>query len=59
MTNQPPRRKRRSRSWLPWLGSPSPIGNECLLLIALSAADLLLTHRLLAQGGGFYESNPS
>jgi hypothetical protein len=50
--------ERKGQSRFPKLGRPSPIGNECLLLIALSVADLILTHRLLAQGGGFYESNP-
>ena len=49
---------RRRPSGFRVLGESSPIGTECLLLIALSVADLLLTHRLLAQGGGFYESNP-
>lgn len=36
----------------------SPIGSEGFLLVVLSVADLLLTHRLLGHGGGFYESNP-
>ncbi|MFO0954786.1 MAG: DUF5658 family protein [Isosphaeraceae bacterium] len=36
----------------------SPISAEASLLIVLSMADLILTHRLLQIGGGYYESNP-
>ena len=56
MANRSARHRRRSGFRV--LSEASPIGTECLLLIALSVADLLLTHRLLGQGGGFYESNP-
>ena len=53
MTNRRPFDRTLSR-----FNAPSPIGMECLLLIIISAADLILTHRLLQQQGPFYESNP-
>ncbi len=36
----------------------SSLEQEILLLVALSAADLLVTYALLRQGPSFYESNP-
>ncbi len=36
----------------------SRLANETMLLILMSAADLLMTYTLLRQGGHFYESNP-
>ena len=46
MLNRPDRRD--APAALPPLNSHSPIGTECLLLIVLSVADLLLTYRLLS-----------
>jgi hypothetical protein len=39
-------------------GRPSRIAPESLLLVFLSAVDLLMTYTLLWQGRLFYESNP-
>ena len=39
-------------------GAPMRIGAEGMLLIILSAIDLLVTHRLLRQNSLAYESNP-
>ncbi len=37
---------------------PSRLERESVWLVLLSAADLIVTYRLMAQGGPFYESNP-
>ena len=54
-----------SHSEAPWrrllreyTGETSRLEQEILLLVALSAADLLVTYALLRQGPSFYESNP-
>jgi Domain of unknown function (DUF5658) len=41
-----------------YAGESSVLEQEILLLVALSAADLLVTYILLRQGPSFYESNP-
>jgi DNA-directed RNA polymerase subunit RPC12/RpoP len=41
-----------------YAGESSVLEQEILLLVALSAADLLVTYALLRQGPSFYESNP-
>jgi len=41
-----------------YAGESSVLEEEILLLVALSAADLLVTYVLLRQGPSFYESNP-
>jgi hypothetical protein len=41
-----------------YAGESSYLEQEILLLVALSAADLLVTYALLRQGPAFYESNP-
>jgi hypothetical protein len=41
-----------------YAGESSVLEQEILLLIALSAADLLVTYALLRLGPSFYESNP-
>ncbi len=59
ITNPHPRRKTHGRlgAWVT-IGEASLLEYECLGLIALSAADVLVTYFLLRRGPAFYESNP-
>lgn len=47
----------RKRGFHPFRGN-ALLPQESLLLVVLSAADLLMTYVLLWQGGVYYESNP-